>query len=106
MYILFKKRSRRGVDTLEFTLKERLYELLRNPKEFLQDGEKLILEKDGMRIVLFNDGEQLSLCEEYDASFQIEVLSDTVSMLSPLMMENKKLKKEDEYLRKARKWGE
>lgn len=49
---------------MDFSLKERLYELLRKPKEFLQDGEKVTLEKDGMRITLSNDGEELSIHEE------------------------------------------
>jgi len=48
------------------TLRERLFELLRKHKAFLQDGERLIFEKNGMKIVLFNNGEELLLYEEPD----------------------------------------
>ena len=45
-------------------MKERLFEMLEKPKQFLRDNEKLILEKDGIRVVLNNDGEELSIYEE------------------------------------------
>lgn len=45
-------------------MKERLFEILEKPKQFLRDNEKLILEKDGVRVVLYNDGEALSIYEE------------------------------------------
>lgn len=43
---------------------ERLFQILEKPDEFLRSGEKLILEKDGIRVVLDNDGEELSIYEE------------------------------------------
>lgn len=45
-------------------MKKRLYEILKNSDQFLQDGEKLILEKEGIQTMLFNDGEELSIYEE------------------------------------------
>lgn len=45
-------------------MKERLFEMLEKPKQFLRDNEKLILEKDGVSVGLYNDGEKLSVYEE------------------------------------------
>lgn len=48
----------------DWKMKERLFEMLEKPKQFLRDNEKLILEKDGVSVVLYNDGEKLSVYEE------------------------------------------
>lgn len=48
----------------DWKIKERLFEILGKPKQFLRDNEKLILEKNGVRVVLYNDGEVLSIYEE------------------------------------------
>ena len=42
-------------------VRNRLVDILQNPKEFLRDGETLILVKDNSSIALYNDGE--NLCE-------------------------------------------
>lgn len=44
-------------------MKKRLFEILEEPKQFLRDGEKLIFERDEVRVILFNDGETLSAHE-------------------------------------------
>lgn len=43
---------------------QRLFEILENPYEYLRSGEKLIFEKDDMRVVLYNDGKELSMHKE------------------------------------------
>ena len=45
-------------------MKQRLFQILEKPDEFLRSGEKLILEKGGTRVVLDNNGEELSIYEE------------------------------------------
>jgi hypothetical protein len=45
-------------------MKERLFDILRKPQEFLRDMEKLTLEKDKNSVVLINNGIELSIHQE------------------------------------------
>ena len=42
---------------------DRLFDLLKEPNQFLQGGEKLILEKDSRKLALCHDGETLWVAE-------------------------------------------
>lgn len=53
-------------------MKERLFEILGKPKQFLRDNGKLILEKDGIRVVLNNDGENYLYTKKKLAKWAIE----------------------------------